>query len=282
MKHNAPASDPSSPDHYRSIFLSDIHLGTKNCQAEILLDFLKHNECDYLYLVGDIVDGWQLKQNWYWPQPHNDVVQKILRKSRKGTKVIFIPGNHDEAFRDYTGTHFGGIKVKKTAIHKGADGKKYLVLHGDEFDNVMLYARWLAFLGDFSYDKVIRLNSIVNFFRRKLGLHYWSLSAYLKLKVKNAVQFISTFEETVAREARKNKVDGVICGHIHHAEMRDIDGIHYKNDGDWVESCTALVEHEDGRWEILPWADIMSERSKTDTAKHQEKINQAIHKAAAE
>jgi UDP-2,3-diacylglucosamine pyrophosphatase LpxH len=239
--------------HCRAIFLSDIHLGTRGCQAELLLDFLKHHDSDYLYLVGDIVDGWRLKRSWFWAQSHNDVVQKILRKARKGTKVIYVPGNHDEAARDYCGLNFGGVQVMRETIHEGADGKRYLVLHGDEFDGIVRYAKWLALLGDSAYNMALRLNHWFNLVRRKFGLPYWSLSAWLKHKVKNAVEYIGNYEKAVAEEARRRGVDGVICGHIHHAEIRDFDGVLYCNDGDWVESCTGLVEHFDGRLEIVHW-----------------------------
>ena len=240
---------------YRTVWISDTHLGTRGCQAEYLLDFLKHVEAETLYLVGDIVDGWRLKRSWYWTQTQNDVVQEILRKSKAGTKVVYIPGNHDECLRDYTDLFFGGVLVAENAVHIGADGRRYLILHGDEFDGVVKYARWLALLGDRAYVALLALNGQVNRLRRALGLSYWSLSAYLKHKVKNAVEYISRFEEAVAEEARRRGVDGVICGHIHHPEMRMIDGILYCNDGDWVESCTALVESGDGRLEIVRWTE---------------------------
>lgn len=256
----------SDVKNYKTIFISDIHLGSKACQAELLLDFLKHNDSEKLYLVGDIVDGWRLKRKWYWPQSHNDVVQKILRKARKGTEIIYVPGNHDEGLRRYIGTHFGGIEVRPTDIYEAVNGDKYLVLHGDSFDNVMLYARWLAYVGDHAYDLVLRLNTVFNGLRRLMGLRYWSLSSYLKIKVKNAVQFISEFERVLANEAQKAGVQGVICGHIHHAEMKQYGDIIYMNDGDWVESCTALVEHFDGTWEIIFWADIVAQRGATSKA----------------
>ncbi|WP_243404184.1 UDP-2,3-diacylglucosamine diphosphatase [Zavarzinia aquatilis] len=236
------------------MFISDIHLGTRGCQADILLDFLKHTESDHLYLVGDIIDGWRLRRSWFWAQSHNDVIQKVLRKARKGTRVIYVPGNHDEAARDYVDLHFGGVAVLMEAIHTGADGRRFLVMHGDAFDGVVKYARWLAHLGDWAYNIALTLNTWFNALRRRFGYPYWSLSAYLKHKVKNAVDYISSFEVAVAEEARRHRVDGVICGHIHHAEIRDIDGVTYCNDGDWVESCTALVEHGDGRMEIVNWA----------------------------
>jgi UDP-2,3-diacylglucosamine pyrophosphatase LpxH len=244
------------PTRYRTIFISDIHLGTRGCKADYLLDFIKHTDCETMYLVGDIVDGWRMKRTWYWPQAHNDVVQKLLRKVRKGMRLVYVPGNHDEFLRDYQGVHFGGVEVTRETIHETADGKRLLVIHGDEFDGVVKYARWLALLGDWAYVTMLQVNTWFNYLRRKLGFGYWSLSAYLKHRVKNAVQFISNFEEAVVAEARRQGVDGVVCGHIHSAEMRMIDGVLYINDGDWVESCTALVEHMDGRLEILPWAEL--------------------------
>ncbi|MGA0604178.1 UDP-2,3-diacylglucosamine diphosphatase [Caulobacter sp. KR2-114] len=246
------AEDASA--RYRTVFISDVHLGTRGCQAELLLDFIRHVACDRLYLVGDIVDGWKLRSGWHWPQAHNDVVQKVLRLARKGVEVIYVPGNHDDRIRDFCGVHFGGVIVARDMIHQAADGRRYLVMHGDEFDGVVQYAPWLAFVGDWAYRTILMLNTLVNRVRRRLGFGYWSLSAFLKVKVKNALQFIEDFESAVAAEARRRGVDGVICGHIHKAEMRDIEGVTYINDGDWVESCTALVEHFDGRMEILHWA----------------------------
>jgi len=256
---SASASDSDVPlPAFRAVFISDVHLGTRGCQAELLLDFIRHLECDALYLVGDIIDGWKLRSGWYWPQAHNDVVQKVLRMARKGVTVIYVPGNHDEVARDYCGVHFGGVVIARDAIHETIDGRRFLVTHGDEFDGVVQHAKWLAFLGDWSYRTVLMLNTWFNLIRRRLGFGYWSLSAYLKVKVKNALQFIENFETAVADEARRRGVDGVICGHIHKAEMRDIQGVTYINDGDWVESCTALVEHLDGRLEILEWAKLRS------------------------
>jgi UDP-2,3-diacylglucosamine pyrophosphatase LpxH len=245
--------DETGAKHVRSLFISDVHLGTKGCQAELLLDFLKAYEADIVYLVGDIVDGWRLRAGWYWPQAHNDVVQKLLRKARKGAKLIYVPGNHDEFLRDYLGSHFGGIEVADRIVHETADGKRLLVIHGDQFDVVVRHARWLALLGDGAYTLALGLNTYLNLIRRRLGLTYWSLSAWAKLRVKNAVNFIGSFETALAAEAARSKVDGVICGHIHHAAMRDIAGMRYLNTGDWVESCTGLVEHHDGRFEIVVW-----------------------------
>jgi UDP-2,3-diacylglucosamine pyrophosphatase LpxH len=236
------------------LFISDVHLGTKACQADRLLDFLRHNDAAVIYLVGDIVDGWQLQSSWYWPQTHNDVVQKLLRKARKGSRIIYVPGNHDEFLRGYYGTHFGGIDVTENAIHEGADGRRYLVVHGDHFDLVVTQARWLALLGDKAYTAAIKLNTLFNLFRRLLGFPYWSLSKWAKLKVKNAVNYIGEFEKTLAAEARRHSADGVICGHIHHAVMHDDFGVRYLNCGDWVESCTAVAEHFDGCFEIINWS----------------------------
>ena len=251
-------TDQITPTHYRSVFISDLHLGTRGCQAELLLDFLRHTTCERLYLVGDIVDGWRLKRGWHWPQTHNDVVQKILRLARKGAVVTYIPGNHDDRVRDFCGVHFGGVTVARDALHQTADGRRFLVVHGDEFDAVVQHAAWLAVAGDVAYRALLALNTVLNRLRRRLGFGYWSLSAFLKVKVKNALQFIENFEAAVAEEARRRNVDGVICGHIHKAEMRDFSGTLYVNDGDWVESCTALVEHTDGRLEILHWAALRS------------------------
>jgi UDP-2,3-diacylglucosamine pyrophosphatase LpxH len=246
-------SDKANGCSYRTIWISDVHLGTRGCKAEYLLDFLKHTDSETLYLVGDILDGWRLRRSWYWPQSHNDVLQKLLRKARKGTKVVCIPGNHDEFLREYTGFEFGHIPIHKHAIHEAADGRKFLVVHGDQFDGIVNYAKWLAYLGDTAYNFALFLNHWFNVMRRRCGLQYWSLSAYLKHRVKNAVAFIGNYETAMAEVARKRGLQGVICGHIHHAEMREIDGVMYFNDGDWVESCTALVEHFDGRMEIIHW-----------------------------
>lgn len=239
--------------NYRALFISDVHLGTRGCQSELLLEFLKVNDAETVYLVGDIVDGWRLKRSWYWPQTHNDVVQKILRKGRKGSRIVYVPGNHDEFLRNFLGTHFGGVEVIDSIIHETADGKKFLVIHGDQFDVVIRHARWLAFFGDKAYVFALGVNTWLNIIRRRLGLQYWSLSAWAKLKVKNAVNFIGRFEEALSDEARRRGVDGVICGHIHHAADQDMNGIRYINTGDWVESCTAVAEHHDGTFEVIRW-----------------------------
>ncbi len=243
----------------RTLFLSDLHLGTRGCQAEFLLDFLKRYDADEIYLVGDIIDGWRLKSGWYWPQSHNDVIQKLLRKVRKGARLVYIPGNHDEFLRDYIGHNFGGVEIVDQAIHETALGERLLVIHGDQFDMVVRHARWLALLGDGAYTAALAVNTVLNLVRRRLGLTYWSLSAWAKLRVKNAVNFISDFETFLCAEARKQGADGVVCGHIHHAADRDLNGVRYVNTGDWVESCTAVVEHYDGVLELVRWTDRPAE-----------------------
>ena len=255
-------SDETPVHQYRSIFLSDLHLGTRNAQADLLLDFLKYNEAKHIYLVGDIIDGWQIKRGWYWPQAHNDVLQKILRKARKGIKVTYIPGNHDEFAREYCGMSFGGIEVVERAIHITADNKKFLVIHGDQFDIVVCNARWLAYLGDWAYEWAIFINTYYNNARRLFGAGYWSFSAWAKMKVKNAVKFIGDFEVLLASEAKKHDLEGVICGHIHHPTIKKIDSVQYINIGDFVESCTAIAEHEDGHFEIIYWNEFFAKRHK--------------------
>ena len=246
-------SDDTETRHVRTLFLSDVHLGSKAAKTDFLLDFLRVYDADTIILVGDIVDGWRLKRSWYWPQGCNDVVQKLLRKARKGTRIVYIPGNHDEFLRGFPGTHFGGIEVLDCMIHETADNKRYLVLHGDQFDVVVRNARLLAYMGDWAYDMAIAVNVVLAAVRRRLGMPYWSFSAWAKLQVKHAVNFIGEFQKVVAEEARRNEVDGVICGHIHHAVMEDVGGIHYINTGDWVESCTAIAEHHDGTFELIEW-----------------------------
>lgn len=227
----------------------------------MLLDFLKAHDAETIYLVGDVVDGWRLKRNWYWPQEHNDVVQKLLRKARKGAQIVYVPGNHDEFLRNYFGTHFGGIDVRDNAIHTTADDRRMLVIHGDQFDVVVRHARWLAFFGDWAYGAALGLNTYFNLVRRKLGFPYWSLSAWAKLQVKNAVNFIGAFEAALAAEAERQGANGVICGHIHHAVVREIAPVTYMNCGDWVESCTALAENHDGTFQLIRWADERAGRA---------------------
>jgi UDP-2,3-diacylglucosamine pyrophosphatase LpxH len=238
---------------YRALFVSDLHLGTKACQADAFLDFLRYHDAAQIYLIGDIVDFLRLRRGVYWPQSHNDVLQKLLRKARKGTELVLIPGNHDEVLRDYCGVKFGGVAIERNTIHIGADGRRYLVMHGDEFDVVVRYAKWLALLGDWSYMLALWANTHFNVLRRWFGMPYWSLSAYLKHKVKRAVNYIGEFETALAQEARRHGAQGVICGHIHHAAMRQVGDVIYINTGDWVESCTAVAETEEGIFHIIRW-----------------------------
>jgi len=242
---------------YRTIFISDFHLGSKGCQSSMLLDFLRNTRSDYLYLVGDIIDGWRLKNKWFWPQEHNDVVQKILRKARHGTKVYYVSGNHDELVRKFVPINLGEVNIVNEVIHITADNKKLLILHGDKFDAIIRVAPWLAHLGDYAYDFALWINVTLNKIRKTLGYKYWSLSKFLKLKVKKAVSYINRYEEVVANYAFKKNMNGVVCGHIHHASDRIIGDVHYYNDGDWVENCSALVEHFDGKLELIYWKDII-------------------------
>ena len=241
---------------YRTIFISDVHLGTKDCKAEQLNNFLKHHTCETLYLVGDIIDAWKIQQNrWRWKQSHTNVIRRVLGHAKRGTRVIYVAGNHDEFLRPLIpyGIGFGQVEIVSQAEHIGIDGRHYLVTHGDLFDGITRITPWLSFLGDRLYDFVLNLNSRFNWIRHRLGFGYWSLSRYLKYRVKKAVDFVFQFEVNLATYCRKKGYDGVICGHIHHAEIKEINGVTYMNDGDWVESMTALVEHHDGRWEIVTW-----------------------------
>lgn len=243
----------------RSVWISDIHLGFRGCSADFLLDFLHKVECDYLYLVGDIIDVWEMKKKMFWPQAHNNVIRTLLGKAKHNTKVIYVPGNHDEVLRDYDGAVFGNVEIQNEVIHTTADNRKLLILHGDQFDSVVKISPLLAKVGSRLYEWLLRANRYVNMVRRKLGFSYWSLAAFLKHKVKNAVQYISNFEEAVAHEAARQGVDGVVCGHIHRAEIARHHNVDYYNCGDWVESCTALVEHPNGEMEILNWTELVEQ-----------------------
>ena len=241
----------------RSLFLSDIHLGTRACRAGELLSLLREYECENIFLVGDIIDFWAMSRGIYWPELHNTVVQKILKKARHDVRVYLIPGNHDEALREYIGSAFGDINLVRDHVHTAADGKRYLLLHGDEFDQVTRYHRWLAVLGDVGYNLLVRVNASLSRLRRLLRRPgYWSLAGYAKQRIKGALEFIYGFEEAVAHQARIRQLDGVICGHIHSAVIKDIDGVTYINCGDWVDSCTAIIEHFDGRMELVYWNDL--------------------------
>ena len=255
-----PEPEGTQRRKFRTIWISDVHLGTKGCNAEMLIDFLDSTDSETMYLVGDIIDGWRLKKKFYWPAEHNDIVWRVLKRAKRGTRIVYIPGNHDEMVRPFCGMKFGDVEIARAAFHETADGRRLMVLHGDEFDTIMLAHRWLAFVGDALYHLMMGLNIWVNRVRRWLDLPYWSLSKMAKHKVKNAVEFISHYEEVVSRAAAERGVDGVVCGHIHTAEIRTFDGIEYYNDGDWVEGCNALVEHFDGRMEILHWPEEIEKR----------------------
>ncbi|UIP07351.1 UDP-2,3-diacylglucosamine diphosphatase [Erythrobacter sp. SDW2] len=272
-----PPVEPSVPERqvderrrYRTIWISDVHLGTKGCNAQLLIDFLDHTDSETMYLVGDIIDGWRLKKKFYWPAEHNDIVWRVLKRAKRGTRIVYIPGNHDEMIRPFCGMDFGGVEIRRAAFHDTADGRRLMVLHGDEFDTIMLAHRWLAFVGDALYHLMMKLNNWVARVRTMLDLPYWSISKAAKHKVKNAVEFISKYEEVVARAAAERGVDGVVCGHIHTAEFRRFTHngreVEYWNDGDWVEGCNALVEHFDGRMEILHWPDEIARREVAQTA----------------
>lgn len=247
---------PGTVRRYRTVWISDVHLGTRGCNAMYLLDFLRSVQCERLCLVGDIIDLWVMRRGLYWPQSHNNVVRTVLGKAKRGTEVIYIPGNHDELLRSYAGKSFGAVKIRRRAVHRTADGRRLLVQHGDEFDSVVQYSPLVALLGSRAYGALLRLNRVVNYARRRLGFPYWSLAGAIKHKVKNAVCFVSHFENAVADAAAGAGVDGLICGHIHRAEISTIGAVQYLNCGDWVESCTALVEHHDGRIELLHWSNV--------------------------
>src|SRR5918996_268151 len=253
------AREADSVRRVRTVWISDVHLGTRGANAGALLDFLREYEFETLYVVGDLIDIWQLRRGIYWPQQHNDVIQKILRKARKGTRIVYIPGNHDELVTSFCGA-YGNIEIKENAIHVTACGERVLIIHGHELDTVVQNVKWLAFAGDLGYQFLLSLNPLINFVRRRFGLGYWSLSAYAKRRVKDAVSFISRFEEEIVRYAKKFSVDAVLCGHIHSAAIRRVGGVTYYNCGDWVESCSALVEHQDGVIEIIHFHPFLAAR----------------------
>jgi len=250
-----PAKPVKPIFQFRTVFISDIHLGFRGCSAEYLLDFLHSIETETLYLVGDIIDLWSLKKSFFWPQQHNDVIRTILGKAKRGTRVVYIPGNHDHLFREYDGMVFGNVEIRRQAIHETADGRRFAVLHGDEFDSAVKTSPLLEALGNHAYALLLGLNRHVNHVRRWFGLPYWSIAAYLKHKVKRAVQYIANFEQALADEARRRGVDGMICGHTHRAEISNFDGVLYCNDGDWVESCTTLTEDFNGKLSLLRWTE---------------------------
>ncbi len=248
----------SEKTYYRTIFLSDIHLGTRGCRADLLLEFLKQHTCDELYLVGDIIDGWRFKTGFYWPQTHTNVMRRFLTLSKRGTRVTYVTGNHDEFLRKYSDMEIGNISLVDEAVHRTRDGARFLVVHGDMYDVVTRCHRWVALLGGLGYGVLLALNGHLNRWRAKLGYGYWSLSAWVKYRVKRAVSFVSGFEEVVSHHCRQQGYDGVVCGHIHHAEITDYNGVRYMNCGDWVESCTALVEDHAGEFHLIRWAEEMN------------------------
>jgi len=230
----------------RSVFLSHVHLGSRDCRAQALLRFLEGIETDYLFLVGDIVDFWSLRRSFYWPEDHNEVVRAILSMARDGTQVVYVPGNHDDNIREFCGSLFGNLSIRRRFVHSTADGREFLVMHGDEFDTAVKCSRWLARFGASAYEFMMRVNRSVNACRNAIGLPYWSLATYLKLRLPKAVRYVAAFEHAAAQAARSRNLDGIVCGHIHRPGMREIDGVLYCNDGDWVESCTALIESNNG------------------------------------
>ena len=244
--------------HVRAMFISDVHLGMKPIRVGQLIEFLRAHDADIIYLVGDIVDGWRLAKNWHWPAEYDVLVNQLLEKANAGTRVVNLPGNHDEYLRENLGTYNGENEFVDRTIHTTATGKTYLVIHGDQFDVVVMNAKWLAHVGDWGYNFALRVNIAINWVRRRLGLQYWSLSAWAKQKVKNAVSVIGRFEEALVHEAKETGVHGVICGHIHFADMHDRLGIHYINTGDWVESCTAVAENHDGEFELIKWTEMVT------------------------
>jgi len=273
---NAPRELQRPVARHRAIFISDTHLGTRGCKAELLADFLARNSCETLFLVGDIVDGWRLRRRWFWPAAHNRVLEELLHKIDAGTRVIYVPGNHDEVLRSYCGRVIAGVELMEEAVHETADGRRLLILHGDRFDAVIAYAKWLAHLGDGAYTLALQLNEICHAIRRGMGLEYWSLSAYLKQKVKNALEYICRFESAVAREVKARGFDGVVCGHIHHAAIKTLEGVLYINDGDWVESCTALVEDMRGNLEILHWSSAAAARDTVTPASARDELADSV------
>lgn len=251
------------PHRYRTIWISDLHLGTRAANATALLDFLSRHKAERYYLVGDIVDGWALRRSWYWPTSHNDVLQALLERADE-SEVIYVPGNHDEAARQFQGLYLGGIAIETDAVHTTADGRCFLVLHGDEFDGVVRHAPWVSKLGGWAYEQLLALSRYVNRVRRWMDLPHWSLAAATKRKSKRAVQYIADFERAVAKRAHQRDVDGVVCGHIHVPALRRIQDIAYANTGDWVEHCTALVETMDGSLSVRRWKDQSERKSRVE------------------
>ncbi|NMA99091.1 MAG: UDP-2,3-diacylglucosamine diphosphatase [Phyllobacteriaceae bacterium] len=260
-------TDEREVQRVRALFLSDVHLGMKPVRSRQLIEFLRLHDAETIYLVGDILDGWRLAKQWHWPPEYNILVDLLLAKANAGTRIVYLPGNHDEFLREYLGTYFGEVELVDRTIHTTAAGKTYLVIHGDQFDVVVMNAKWLAHVGDWAYNAALRFNSAINWVRRRMGLQYWSLSAWAKQKVKNAVSVIGRFEEALVHEAKQTGVDGVICGHIHFADMHERLGVHYINTGDWVESCTAIVENFNGQFELIKWTEMVTGDSRRGAQK---------------
>ena len=248
---------------YRSVWISDAHLCSPDSQSDMLQSFLDSIRCDYLYMVGDMIDVWALRNKWHWPRQYNEVVHKLLKRSRKGAKIIYIPGNHDEFFRDFVGYTFGDVEIRLQSFHTTADGRRFLVIHGDEFDTIVRFKPWLSHLGNWAYRHLITMNRAVNYVRRLFGWPYWSFSRAMARKVGGAVRHLRNYEELLTRAARRRNADGVICGHSHKPDMREINGVLYCNTGDWMHHCTALVEHEDGRLEMIWWADEVAKAKRS-------------------
>ncbi|NKI17731.1 UDP-2,3-diacylglucosamine diphosphatase [Spongiibacter sp. KMU-166] len=240
---------------YKTVWLSDIHLGFKDCRAEYLLDFLAKVECDSIYLIGDVIDLWAMKRSLFWPSSHYDVLRSLFNKANAGTRIVYIPGNHDEPFRDYVGNIFGPIEIRKDAVYTTVKGKRLLMFHGDCLDEHIQLRKWENLIGDAAYDLLLFLNRWANFFRRRSGRHYWSLATYIKQRIPNARQVIEVFEQAAVQEAAARNLDGVICGHIHQPALKEIDGLLYCNDGDWIENCTVLTEDDAGNMELLQWTE---------------------------
>ncbi|MCA8938801.1 MAG: UDP-2,3-diacylglucosamine diphosphatase [Planctomycetes bacterium] len=252
----------SAHRQYRAVFISDVHLGTKDCQAKKLLKVLREIECETIYLVGDILDIWSLRRKWYWPKTHNEIVRRLVKDDENLPNVIFVPGNHDELFRDYDGYEFGKVTIRNEVVHTTLEGRKILVVHGDEFDAVVTNAKLITKVGDWLYYLLLYINRKFNRLRRAMRMPYWSLSAFVKKHVKSVISFVANFEKFLVKDARKRGVDGVICGHIHYPQIRNIDGIVYLNCGDWVENCTAIVETLEGKLELVDFSetDVDDER----------------------
>lgn len=269
-----------TPNHYKSIWLSDIHLGCKDCKAEFLLEFLETHHAERLFLVGDIVDFWALSRRVHWPESHNKVLNTLLRLARRGTRVIYVPGNHDEVMRPYAELLFGGIEIHEEFIHETVTGKKMLLLHGDKFDAQVCLGRFHAKLGDALYDFLLFLNRHCHALRKTLGLPYWSLASYIKTKVKKANEAIRRYQKAAIQEAKRQSTDGVVCGHIHHPELNIDEGILYCNDGDWVENCTTLVETHNGDIQLLRWSDATKSTEVISQANWGRKVDQLDENAA--